>query len=240
VGYDDAGQLTESIRRRPYSIVVFDEIEKAHPEAHNMLLQIMEEGQLSDARGKKVNFKNAIIIMTSNIGAEMIQRHGSLGFAVKRDEAVDEKRAYDVMQKKLTDELKRAFRPEFLNRVDSVIIFRALSKAETLQIVDLELAKVQERLNEHMIKMVVSDEAKGYLADTGYSPDYGARPLRRLIQNKVEDNVSETLLRAKLPPQSVIYIELAEGDIAVRAEAASAQENDGSPEPEIEDVLSTL
>ncbi|HLF01474.1 MAG TPA: ATP-dependent Clp protease ATP-binding subunit [Anaerolineales bacterium] len=240
VGYDDAGQLTESIRRRPYSIVVFDEIEKAHPEAHNMLLQIMEEGQLSDARGKKVNFKNAIIIMTSNIGAEMIQRHGSLGFAVKRDEAIDEKRAYDVMQKKLTDELKRAFRPEFLNRVDSVIIFRALSKAETLQIVDLELAKVQERLNEHMIKMVVSDEAKGYLADTGYSPDYGARPLRRLIQNKVEDNVSETLLRAKLPPQSVIYIELAEGDIAVRAEAAPAQENDGSPEPEIEDVLSTL
>ncbi|HKZ69194.1 MAG TPA: ATP-dependent Clp protease ATP-binding subunit, partial [Anaerolineales bacterium] len=208
VGYDDAGQLTESLRRRPYSIVVFDEIEKAHPEAHNMLLQIMEEGQLSDARGKKVSFKNAIIIMTSNIGAELIRRQTSLGFSVKRDEATTEKQEFEVMQKKLTEELKRAFRPEFINRVDGVIVFRSLNKAEIVQIVDLELNKVQERLSEHELKMIVTDEAKGYLADTGYNPDYGARPLRRLIQNKVEDNVSETLLRSKPGAGGTVFVEL--------------------------------
>ncbi len=238
VGYEDAGQLTEGIRRRPYSIVVFDEIEKAHPEAHNMLLQIMEEGQLSDARGKKVSFKNAIIIMTSNVGADMIRRQGALGFAVKRDEATTEKQEYDTMQKKLTEELKRAFRPEFLNRVDGVIVFRALSKNEIVQIVDLELAKVQQRLDDHEIKMVVTDEAKTYLADTGYSPDYGARPLRRLIQNKVEDNVSEVLLREKLPPTSKIFVELVEGEIVVRAEPAPSSTDQLASE--IEDALPTL
>jgi len=237
VGYDDAGQLTESLRRRPYSIVVFDEIEKAHPEAHNMLLQIMEEGQLSDARGKKVSFKNAIIIMTSNIGADMIKRQAALGFAVKRDEASTEKQEYDTMQKKLTDELKRAFRPEFLNRVDGVIVFRSLSKAEIVQIVDLELDKVQQRLDDHEIKMVVTDEAKGYLADTGYNPDYGARPLRRLIQSKVEDNVSETLLRSKLGPGGIVFVEVADGDIVVRAEQPA---DGGKAEPEVEDALPTL
>jgi ATP-dependent Clp protease ATP-binding subunit ClpC len=239
VGYEDAGQLTEALRRRPYSIVVFDEVEKAHPEAHNMLLQIMEEGQLSDARGKKVSFKNAIIIMTSNIGAEMIRRQTSLGFNVKRDEVATEKQAYDDMNKKLTEELKRAFRPEFLNRVDGVIVFRSLNKAEIVKIVDLELAKVEQRLEEHEIKMVITEEAKSFLAEVGYSPDYGARPLRRLIQNKVEDNVSETLLRSRLPPRSTIHIELAEGDIAVRAEPAP--EPPPAPEqPEIEDALSAL
>lgn len=238
VGYEDAGQLTEGIRRRPYSIVVFDEIEKAHPEAHNMLLQIMEEGQLSDARGKKVSFKNAIIIMTSNVGAEMIRRQGALGFAVKRDEVTTEKQEYDAMQKKLTDELKRAFRPEFLNRVDGVMVFRALSKSEIGEIVDLELAKVQGRLDEHEIKMIVSDEVKTWLADTGYSPDYGARPLRRLIQNKVEDNVSEALLRDKLAPNSKIFVELVEGEVAVRTEPAPSVTDQLASE--IEDALPTL
>jgi ATP-dependent Clp protease ATP-binding subunit ClpC len=239
VGYDDAGQLTESIRRRPYSIVVFDEIEKAHPEAHNMLLQIMEEGQLSDARGKKVNFKNAIIIMTSNVGADMIKRQTSLGFGMKRDEAVAEKQAYDEMQKKLTEELKRAFRPEFLNRVDSVIVFRSLSKAEIVEIVDLEIAKVQQRLDEHEIKMTVTDEVKNYLAETGYSADYGARPLRRLIQNKLEDNVSETLLRSKMTPGSQVFVELVNGEISVRAEVAPPPVED-NPLQEIEDALPAL
>ncbi len=239
VGYDDAGQLTESLRRRPYSIVVFDEIEKAHPEAHNMLLQIMEEGQLSDARGKKVSFKNAIIIMTSNIGAEMIRRQTSLGFSVKRDEVTTEKQEFEVMQKKLTEELKRAFRPEFINRVDGVIVFRSLNKAEIVQIVDLELNKVQERLSEHELKMIVTDAAKGYLADTGYNPDYGARPLRRLIQNKVEDNVSETLLRSKLGAGGTVFVELVEGEIAVRAEPAKGDGHDNT-EPEIENALPTL
>jgi len=240
VGYEDAGQLTEAIRRRPYSIVVFDEIEKAHPEAHNMLLQIMEEGQLSDARGKKVSFKNAIIIMTSNVGADMIKRQTSLGFGVKRDEVVAEKVAYDEMQKKLNDELKRAFRPEFLNRVDSVIVFRSLTKPEIVEIVDLELAKVQKRLSEHEVTMVVTDEAKNYLAETGYSADYGARPLRRLIQNKVEDNVSETLLRNKMTPGSTVFVELIEGEIVVRAEVAPLPPPAEDPLQEIEDALPAL
>jgi ATP-dependent Clp protease ATP-binding subunit ClpC len=221
--------------------VVFDEIEKAHPEAHNMLLQIMEEGQLSDARGKKVNFKNAIIIMTSNVGADMIKRQTSLGFSLKRDEAVAEKQVYEEMQKKLTDELKRAFRPEFLNRVDNVIVFRSLTKSEIVEIVDLELAKVQSRLGEHEIKLVVSDAAKNYLAETGYSTDYGARPLRRLIQNKVEDNVSETLLRNKMTPGSTIFVDLAEGEVVVRAEVAPAPPpSEDNPLQEIEDALPAL
>ena len=139
VGYEEAGQLTEAIRRRPYSIVVFDEIEKAHPEAHNMLLQIMEEGHLSDAKGHKVDFRNAIIVMTSNIGADMIKRQSSLGFTLAMDENQKEQEAYEEMRKKLLDSLKRVFRPEFINRLDSVIVFRALAREHIRQIVSLEI-----------------------------------------------------------------------------------------------------
>jgi ATP-dependent Clp protease ATP-binding subunit ClpC len=142
VGYEEAGQLTEAIRRRPYSIVVFDEIEKAHPEAHNMLLQIMEEGHLADAKGHKVDFRNAIIIMTSNVGADLIKRQTGFGFQLARDEEIEEKSAYAEMRKKLLDSLKRVFRPEFINRLDSVIVFRALSREDIHQIVKLELDKV--------------------------------------------------------------------------------------------------
>jgi len=158
---------------------------------------------------------------------------------VQRDEATTEKQELEVMQKKLTEELKRAFRPEFINRVDGVIVFRSLNKAEIVQIVDLELNKVQERLSEHELKMIVTDEAKGYLADTGYNPDYGARPLRRLIQNKVEDNVSETLLRSKPGAGGTVFVELVEGEIAVRAEPAKGEGHDNT-EPEIETALPTL
>ncbi|MBI5714116.1 MAG: ATP-dependent Clp protease ATP-binding subunit [Chloroflexi bacterium] len=208
VGYDDAGQLTESLRRRPYSIVVFDEIEKAHPDAHNMLLQIMEEGHLSDARGKRVNFQNAIIIMTSNVGADMIKRQTSLGFSLKRDEAVSEQQSYDDMQKKLTEELKRAFRPEFLNRVDGVIVFRSLNKNEIIQIVDLELNKVRERLKERELNLETTEDAKGYLADKGYNPDYGARPLRRIITSEVEDDLSDLLLQSAWAAGDTVYVEV--------------------------------
>ena len=149
VGYDDAGQLTEALRRRPYSIVVFDEVEKAHPEVHNMLLQIMEEGHLSDARGRKVDFRNAIIVMTSNIGADVIKKQGSLGFQLKRDEETTERLSYEEMRKKLTESLKKVFRPEFINRVDSVVVFRSLNKEDIQSIVSLELSKVSERLQEH-------------------------------------------------------------------------------------------
>jgi len=192
VGYDDAGQLTETIRRRPYSIVVFDEIEKAHPEAHNMLLQIMEEGTLSDARGRKVDFRNAIIIMTSNIGAKLIKRQTGIGFATFDGGSTG--RDYEAMREKLLDQLKRKFRPEFLNRVDKVIVFHSLSPDDIAQIMELELDKVRARLTESNIGIKVTEEAKDFLTDEGYSEEYGARPLRRVIQHQIEDKLSDALL----------------------------------------------
>jgi ATP-dependent Clp protease ATP-binding subunit ClpC len=215
VGYEEAGQLTEALRRRPYSIVVFDEIEKAHPEAHNMLLQIMEEGHLSDARGRKVDFRNAIIVMTSNVGADMIKRQSSIGFTLKRDEEVAERLAYDEMRKKLMDSLKRVFRPEFINRLDSVIVFRSLNKADIQQIVELELNKVAKRLEEHAIVLTATPEALDKLADLGYDPDMGARPLRRVIQQKVEDPLSDALLAGDFEDQDTVLVDLVEDEIVL-------------------------
>ena len=194
IGYEDAGQLTEALRRRPYSIVVFDEVEKAHPEVHNMLLQIMEEGHLSDAKGRKVDFRNAIIVMTSNIGADMIKKQTGLGFQTKRDEAMEEKLSYDEMRKKLNESLKRAFRPEFINRLDSTVIFRSLNKDDIQQIVRIELDKVAGRLTEHELTLTATEEALSALADLGFDAEFGARPLRRVIQQKVEDPLSDKLL----------------------------------------------
>lgn len=194
VGYEDAGQLTEALRRRPYSIVVFDEIEKAHPEVHNMLLQIMEEGHLSDAKGHKVDFRNAIIVMTSNIGADVIKKQSSLGFALKRDEETEERLSYEEMRKKLSESLKRAFRPEFINRMDSVVIFRSLNKEDIQKIVTLELDKVSERLKDHNLLLTASPEALSSLAAQGFDAEFGARPLKRVIQQKVEDPLSDKLL----------------------------------------------
>jgi ATP-dependent Clp protease ATP-binding subunit ClpC len=213
VGYEDAGQLTEAIRRRPYSIVVFDEIEKAHPEAFNMLLQIMEEGHLSDARGRKVDFRNAIIIMTSNIGAEMIRRNTSVGFVVKKDEAKQEQETYDEMREKLMSQMKKAFRPEFLNRVDGIVVFRALTRDEIKSIVDLELHKVQERISHQDIKIQATDAAKQYLSDKGYNFEFGARPLRRVIQNEVEDVLSDGFLAGKFEKGDTVEVDLVEGNL---------------------------
>ncbi len=208
VGYDDAGQLTEAIRRRPYSIVVFDEVEKAHPEVHNMLLQIMEEGHLTDSRGRKVDFRNAIIIMTSNVGAEMIRRQSSLGFSLAIDEEQQEAQAYDEMHKKLSDALKRSFRPEFINRLDSVIIFKALNKEDIRKIVNLELDKVNQRLEENNIVMRATSEALDYIADEGYNPEMGARPLRRVIQRQIEDRLSDALLAKEFNDGDKILIDI--------------------------------
>lgn len=210
VGYEDAGQLTEALRRRPYSIVVFDEIEKAHPEVHNMLLQIMEEGHLSDAKGRKVDFRNAIIVMTSNIGADVIKNQSSLGFALKRDEATEERLSYEDMRKKLGESLKRAFRPEFINRLDSVVIFRSLNKEDIQKIVALELDKVSERLKEHELKLTASEEALGALAALGYDTEFGARPLRRVIQQKVEDPLSDRVLASEFINGDTVKVEIGE------------------------------
>ncbi len=213
VGYEDAGQLTEALRRRPYSIVVFDEIEKAHPEAHNMLLQIMEEGHLSDARGRKVDFRNAIIVMTSNIGADMIMKQTGLGFQLKSsNEEVEERIAYADMRKKLTDSLRRVFRPEFINRVDSVIVFRALSPVNIKEIVRLEMDKVAERLQEHEIKLMPTEAAIDLLADLGYDKEYGARPLKRIIQNKIEDKLSDGLLSGEFNDGDTVVVDIEEGE----------------------------
>jgi ATP-dependent Clp protease ATP-binding subunit ClpC len=216
VGYEESGQLTEALRRRPYSIVVFDEIEKAHPEAHNMLLQIMEEGHLSDARGRKVDFRNAIIVMTSNVGADMIKRQSSLGFALKKDEVTEERLAYDEMRKKLTDSLKRVFRPEFINRLDSVIVFRSLNKQDIEQIVELELNKVGARLEENAINLTATPEALALLAELGYDPDMGARPLRRIIQQKIEDPLSDALLSGDFSNGDAILVDVADGEIVLQ------------------------
>ncbi len=230
VGYDDAGQLTEALRRRPYSIVVFDEVEKAHPEAFNMLLQIMEEGSLSDARGRKVDFRNAIIIMTSNVGADLIKRQTSLGFATVREEEKDAERAYQDMKEKLMGQLKRVFRPEFLNRVDATIVFKSLSKQEIADIVELELDKVRERLAERHISLQVNETAQALLADEGYDPDYGARPLRRVIQNRVEDALSDALLANRFQEGDTVVID-AEDDKIVMRSSDQIQESDKLAEP---------
>ena len=210
IGYDEAGQLTEAIRRKPYSIVVFDEIEKAHPEALNMLLQIMEEGHLTDAKGRKVDFRNAIIIMTTNIGAELIRRQSALGFTLDLDEVREEQFAYDEMHKKLMEALKRNFRPEFVNRLDSVIVFRALNRADIREIVSLEIQKVQERLVEQNISLTPTDSALDYLAELGYDPEMGARPVRRVIQQQVEEQLSDGLLAGDFGEGNRIVIDFEE------------------------------
>ncbi|NUQ84037.1 MAG: ATP-dependent Clp protease ATP-binding subunit [Anaerolineales bacterium] len=229
IGYEEAGQLTEALRRRPYSIVVFDEVEKAHPEVHNMLLQIMEEGHLSDAKGRKVDFRNAIIVMTSNIGADVIKKQTALGFALKRDEVTEERISYEEMRKKLNDSLKRAFRPEFINRLDATVIFRALSKDDIKKIVSLELAKVADRLKEHDLNLTSTPEALATLADLGYDTEFGARPLRRVIQQKVEDPLSDKLLSGDFRHGDSILVTL-DPDGEIILERASQPET--APEKE--------
>ncbi|HEU0297530.1 MAG TPA: ATP-dependent Clp protease ATP-binding subunit [Anaerolineales bacterium] len=219
IGYEEAGQLTEALRRRPYSIVVFDEVEKAHPEVHNMLLQIMEEGHLSDAKGRKVDFRNAIIVMTSNIGADVIRKQSTLGFALKRDEVTEERVSYEDMRKKLNDSLKRAFRPEFINRLDATVIFRSLNREDIQKIVRLELDKVAERLKEHNLVLTATAEALAALADQGYDAEFGARPLRRVIQQRVEDPLSDRLLGGEFHNgDSIVVTLIPDGDIVLERE----------------------
>jgi ATP-dependent Clp protease ATP-binding subunit ClpC len=243
VGYEDAGQLTEAIRRRPYSIVVFDEIEKAHPEAHNMLLQIMEEGHLSDARGHQVDFRNAIIVMTSNVGADMIMRKGEIGFNLKTSDELEEKIAYKDMRKKLTDALKRVFRPEFINRVDSVIIFRALNKENLRAIVNLEIEKVAGRLKESNLTLQPTEKALDLFAELGYDREYGARPLKRVIQNKIEDPLSDALLSGEFAEGDTVVIDVEVGEeqpeIVLKKGKAKGRRKKASPPAPPAEALAT-
>ena len=219
VGYEDAGQLTEAVRRRPYSIVVFDEIEKAHPEAFNILLQIMEEGHLSDAKGQKVNFRNAIIIMTSNVGADTIRRGPKLGFSFQQDEITESQSKHEEMRKTLLDQLKKQFRPEFINRVDSIVVFQQLSKEDIRQIVDIILEEVNERLVDIEMRVETTMAAKDWLGEHGYDEEFGARPLRRLIQTEVEDLLSDAVLSHQFEEGDIIIVDMEDDKIVLKSKA---------------------
>ena len=201
VGYEEGGQLTEAVRRKPFSVVLFDEIEKAHPDVFNTLLQILEEGRLTDAQGRSVDFRNTVLIMTSNLGTADL-RKASVGFA-RSDEAV----SYEKMKEKVNDALKLHFRPEFLNRIDDTIVFHELTKDEVTQIVDLMIARVQRQLESQGLGLELTQEAKYLLADKGYDPQLGARPLRRAIQRQVEDPVSEKLLLKEVRAGEIVVVD---------------------------------
>jgi ATP-dependent Clp protease ATP-binding subunit ClpC len=231
VGFEEGGQLTEAVRRRPYSVILFDEIEKAHPEAFNTLLQIMEDGHLSDAKGKRVDFRNTILLLTSNVGADLIKRESGLGFAVQKDDEASEESDYLKMRKKVTDELERMFRPEFRNRLDGIIIFRALTKKEIGEIVELLVIQVEDRLKEYDIDLVISSEAKAILAEEGYDPDFGARPLRRVIQRRIEDALSEGILAGEFEHGNTIHAKAEDGEIVF--EVVESSQETVPPMPEI-------
>jgi ATP-dependent Clp protease ATP-binding subunit ClpC len=210
VGYDEGGQLTEAVRRRPYSVILFDEIEKAHPEVFNMLLQILEDGRLSDAKGKVVNFANTVIIMTSNLGIRDVNQAGTaLGFQpAVVDELEEVERRHKNTKEKIDEELKRMFRPEFLNRVDAIVVFKSLTTTQIREIVDLQLIRLSKHLAEQQILIEVTDAAKDLLAKEGYDRIYGARPLRRVITSRIEDQLSEHLLRGKIARGDVVQIDV--------------------------------
>ena len=205
VGYEEGGQLTEKIRRRPYAVVLLDEIEKAHPDVYNMLLQIMEEGHLTDSFGRKIDFRNVILIMTTNTGAEVIKSGGGFGFAKK-----DEDATYQGMKTRLMQEVEKEFKPEFLGRIDEVVVFRHLTRDNLKNIVEIELVKVRERLGERKLKLVLTDEAREFLIDKGGDLDYGARPLRRSVEQWVEDPLSEELLRGSFVGMNTITVRVTE------------------------------
>jgi ATP-dependent Clp protease ATP-binding subunit ClpC len=228
VGYEEGGQLTEAVRRRPYSVILLDEIEKAHPEAFNMLLQVMEDGYLSDAKGRRVDFRNTLILMTSNVGAKLIQGASRLGFAITREDEETREQEYTQMKAKVMDALKKTFRPEFINRLDGVMVFRSLARNEIAMIVELELAPLRMQLAEQDIQLEITEAARMAIAEAGYDPEYGARPLRRVIQNELQDELSEALLANRFVPGDTIRVDYreSEGEIEIAGEnGADEQES---------------
>ena len=220
VGYDEGGQLTEGVRKKNYCCVLMDEIEKAHPEIFNILLQIFDAGQLTDARGRRVEFRNSIIVMTSNLGSDLIKRDSTMGFAVKADDAQTDAQAYERMKEKVLDEVKRFFRPEFLNRLDATIVFHQLDRPEILSIVDLMMGMVAKELEEKEIGLETTDAAREYLGEKGFDPVLGARPLRRLIQNEVEDALSDALLSGNINAGDIAVVDMDDdGKILVTAKS---------------------
>jgi ATP-dependent Clp protease ATP-binding subunit ClpC len=209
VGYEEGGQLTEQVRRKPYSVVLFDEVEKAHPDVMNMLLQILEEGKLTDNVGRVINFRNTVILMTSNVGAETIKKNSTLGFS-----PITDQNSYEKMREKILDEAKRQFRPEFLNRLDDVIVFRSLTRPDLIQILDLEVKKVMERLKGKNLRLDLDDKAKDFLVEKGYDPTYGARPMRRSVERYLEDPLAEEILKGSLHEGEPVKVTVEDGKMA--------------------------
>jgi len=201
VGYEEGGQLTEKIRRRPYSVILLDEIEKAHPDVFNILLQVLEDGRLTDSFGRKVDFRNTILIMTSNVGAQVIRKQGSLGFRTQTEEA-----GYEDMKNKLLDEVKTTFKPEFLNRVDGIVVFRPLAKEDLEKIVEIEISYVAQRLKEQNITLELDKDAKELLIEKGFDPVFGARPLKRTIQRFLEDPLAEAIISGSVKENSHLVV----------------------------------
>jgi ATP-dependent Clp protease ATP-binding subunit ClpC len=215
VGYEEGGQLTEKVRRRPYSVVLLDEIEKAHHDIFNMLLQIMEEGRLTDSFGRHIDFKNTILIMTSNIGATLIKNRAGLGFTTVAEEATGDK-----VKDMLKGEVDRFFRPEFLNRVDDLIYFKPLDRVDLKRIVEIQLADVFTRLTKKNIKIVLGDDSREFLLEKGYSPEFGARPLRRAIERYIEDPLSEEILRGRITEGMTVEVKVGNDALVFEAKAA--------------------
>jgi ATP-dependent Clp protease ATP-binding subunit ClpC len=206
VGYEEGGQLTEAVRRRPYRVILFDEIEKAHPEVWNSLLQILDDGRLTDGQGRTVDFRNTVLIMTSNLGTEFVRQGGTLGFLQKTSENEEERESHSKIEKAL----KSTFRPEFLNRIDEIIIFSPLSLEDMYKIVDLQMKEVEQRLGEHGLKVQLSDEARKWLAKEGYDPAFGARPLRRTLQKFIESPLSVSLLSSQFTQGDTVKVDVNE------------------------------
>ena len=223
IGYEEGGQLTEAVRRKSYSVILLDEIEKAHPEVFNILLQILDEGRLTDAKGRKVDFRNTIITMTSNVGAELIKRYNTLGFAKKETEQTQEEQ-YAKMKEQVLSEMRKLFRPEFLNRIDAVVVFRQLGRPQIREIVDLMLARTQQQLTEQRLTLEVTEAAKEFLVDKGFDPVYGARPMRRTIQNLIEDPLAEGLLHGRFQPGDTVVVDRQGDDLVLTAKAPALAE----------------
>ena len=227
IGYDQAGQLTEAVRRKPYSVLLFDEIEKAHPKVFELLLQILEDGRLSDAKGRVVDFRNTIIVLTSNVGASLLTRRSDYGFSQGKRDDRNEKAEYERMKDLLMPEIKQLFKPEFLNRLDEIIMFHSLTQPQVRQVLDILLAQMQARLSEQFIMLDVSDSAKDLIAERGYDPAFGARPLRRTLQNMLHDPLAEALLREDVRPGERVRVEPDEdGTLKLRVMAIVASEGD--------------
>jgi ATP-dependent Clp protease ATP-binding subunit ClpC len=219
VGYDEGGQLTEAVRRKSYSAILLDEIEKAHPDVFNILLQIFDDGHLTDAKGRRVDFRNTIIVMTSNIGSELIRKESTIGFISRSDEGKVAQMSYEKMKDKVLEEMKKTFRPEFLNRIDGVVVFHALTQEHIRQIVELMLSQIEAQLKEKDMKLETTDTAKDFLGEKGYDPAFGARPLRRVIEHMVEDPLSEALLEGRFHSGDTIQIDCQNGEIILNSAA---------------------